>query len=61
MTCVDRWGNETPASEAVEVTLPGVERVVVEKPGGDEVAFEAPSAGTYTLWLKLKGGGRGGD
>lgn len=61
VTCVDRWGNETPASEAVEVTLPGVERVVVEKPGGDEVAFEAPSAGTYTLWLKLKDGGRGGN
>jgi hypothetical protein len=61
VSCVDRWGKETRASDAIEVRLPDIQRVVLDAEGADRITFETPVAGTYVLWMKLKDGGRGGS
>ncbi|MEN6451750.1 MAG: fibronectin type III domain-containing protein, partial [Thermoguttaceae bacterium] len=60
VTCVDRAGNESPASPSVPVALPKVKRVILEKPPAGSIEFDVPETATYALWLKLKYQG-GGD
>jgi len=61
VTGVDRAGNESSSSAAIEVSLPRVERVTIVKDGAADIPFLAPRQGTYVLWLKLKQGLRGGN
>ena len=56
VTCVDRAGNESAPSEAVEITTPAIEPAVLEAAPADTVAFDVPTAGTWALWLKLSRG-----
>jgi hypothetical protein len=59
--CVDRAGNESPASPPVRVSTPPVERVVLDKAPAREVVFDIPQAGLYVLWLKLAKSAGGGE
>jgi hypothetical protein len=60
VTCVDRAGNESPASPAFQVRTPDVERAVIEPAAGRSVVFRAPREGVYALWVQLRKGAGGG-
>jgi hypothetical protein len=60
VTSVDRGGNESLPSPAVEVKTPKVERVIISPDLADRIRFSIPREGVYVLWLKLaKGKGAG--
>jgi hypothetical protein len=67
VTWVDRGGNESLPSPAVEATTPGVERVILSVKPADRKGpplrgdVRVPRAGIYVLWLKLKMGQGGGE
>jgi hypothetical protein len=61
VTCVDRAGNESPASPPVQVRTPDVERVVLEPAVGKKVVFQVPRKGDYALWVQLRKEPGGGE